>query len=402
MAITYEQLSPDQVRAIEATVRWYNSRDPRPYTLFGAAGSGKTTVARFIVEALGTTTQALAPTNRAAKILRNKGVDGARTIHSILFRPTQWCWTDNHVVDSRCVQDEAKHSHGVRFFKREDPPTGVKCFTIDEASMVGESIASDVAMFGIKTLAIGDPYQLPPVMDKPGYGRDLPGVELDSMHRFDSLSDIGQLANMIRVSSGLSAWHRKLPYVGFDQRDNYDLILAWRNQTRWQIVNTLRAIRGLPAETPVIGDRLISVANTYEINILNADELTVSGDPFPATNYGAINIPTKEAGLVQAWKKGFEDHEGEKWAAQQARRKGAAIAALTFSECMTVHKAQGGEWPNVLVVDDLNAMAHTPGVDINTWAYTAVTRASQKIDFIRIAEFPTGMKLRQLIAAAGV
>lgn len=401
MAVTFDQLSPDQVSAVNAAREWYNGRSNFPFYVYGPAGSGKTTVASHILAALGTTTQALAPTNRAARILRTRGVNGAKTIHSVLFQPTPWCQTRGCVVDSRCAQEESKHDHGVRFFKRHDPPTGVKCFTIDEASMVGRRIGDDVAMFGIKTLVIGDPYQLPPVGDEPAYiTSELPGVGLEVSHRFDSLSDIGKLANTIRTSSGLKDWKGLIPYVGFDAVDDYDLLLAWRNETRWNIINTLRAIRGRESDMPQEGDRLISVANTYEVNVLNADELTVCGPITQAIHMGAINIPTLENGVVQAWKAGFKDFEGEKWAAQQSRRKGASICALTFSECMTVHKAQGGEWENVLVVDDLDKANYVLKEDLNTWAYTAVTRASQRVDFIKISAFPTGMKLRQLISAA--
>lgn len=403
MAVSFDQLSPDQVNAVRQAQAWFNSRDIRPFRIFGPAGSGKTTVASHVLAALGTTTQALAPTNRAARILRTRGVHGAKTIHSVLFQPTPWCLTENHQVDNRCIQEESKHNHGVRFFKRHDPPEGVRCFTIDEASMVGRRIGDDIGLFRIKTLVIGDPYQLPPVGDEAAYASDLPGVDLETSHRFDSLSDIGKLANTIRMSSGLKDWKSLIPYVTFDDVHDYDLLLAWRNETRWQIINTLRAIRGLPDDRPVIGDRLISVANTYEAGVLNADELTVVGEITPTTHMGAWNIPTREAGVVMAWQAGFRDFEGEKWAAAQSRRKGTDICALTFSECMTVHKAQGGEWERVLVVDDLEKASwvldrDTPG-GLNTWAYTAVTRASKQVDFIKIGAFPTGMALRKLIAA---
>lgn len=400
MAVTFDQLSSDQVRAVEQAQIWFNSRSVEPFRIFGPAGSGKTTVASHVLEALGTTTQALAPTNRAARILRTRGVDEARTIHSVLFQPQPWCFTENHAVNNDCIQEESEHVHGPRFFKRADPPEGVRCFTIDEASMVGKRIGDDVAMFGIKTIVIGDPYQLPPVMDEPAYSSNLPGVDLDTMHRFDSLSDIGKLANIIRTSSGLRDWKGLLAHVDFDMVDNYDLLLAWRNDTRWQVITTLRSIRGLDLEVPQVGDRLISVANTYEVGILNADELMVTGQPYPSTHMGAWNIPT-DRGVVQAWKSGFKDQEGEKWAAQQSRRKGTNICALTWSECMTVHKAQGGEWPRVLIVDDLDKMQYTFRNDrggINTWAYTAVTRASRKVDFMKISSLPTGMKLRKLMA----
>lgn len=404
MAVTFAELSADQVNAVEQAVAWYQSRDPRVFYLSGAAGSGKTTTAAHVIRALGTTTQALAPTNRAARILRTKGV-AAKTIHSVLFQPTPWCSTENHQVDSRCIQNEAKHQHGVRFFKRIEPPEGVKCFTIDEASMVGKRVGDDIALFKVKTIVIGDPYQLPPVGDDPAYlTSDLPGVELEVSHRFDSLSDIGKLANTIRLSDGLADWKKLIPYVEFEDVDKYDLLLAWRNETRWQIITTLRSIRGLSLDLPQAGDRLISVANTYEVGVLNADELTVVGESYPATHMGAINIPT-DRGIVQAWKAGFKDFDGEQWAAAQSRKKGTDICALTWSECLTVHKAQGGEWSNVLVVDDLAKMdwvfSQKDPKGLNTWAYTAVTRASRQVDFIKIGAFPTGMKLRRLVAAAG-
>lgn len=403
MAVSFDQLSSDQVNAVTRAGEWFRSRDARPFKVFGPAGSGKTTTARFIIEALGTNTQALAPTNRAARILRSRGVNGAKTIHSVLFQPTPWCMTRSLPVDARCIQEQEQHQHGVRFFKRHDPPEGIQCFTIDEASMVGRRIGDDVELFGIKTIVIGDPYQLPPIGDEPAYTSDLPGVDLDTSHRFDSLSDIGKLANTIRLSSGLAGWKKLIPYVPFESVDQYDLLLAWRNETRWQIITTLRSLRGRSLEQPQIGDRLISVANTYEAGVLNADELTVIGEITPATHMGAFNVPTREAGVVQAWKAGFRDLEGEQWSASQSRRKGTNICALTWSECMTVHKAQGGEWENVLVVDDLSKMdwafRSTPG-GLNTWAYTAVTRASKLVDFIKIGAFPTGMALRKMIAAA--
>jgi exodeoxyribonuclease-5 len=402
MAVEFDQLSPDQVRAVREAESWYKSRDTRPFYISGPAGSGKTTVANHVIQALGTTTQALAPTNRAARILRTRGVNGAKTIHSVLFQPTPWCTTENHAVDNRCIQNEAKHQHGVRFFKRIDPPEGVKCFTIDEASMVGARVGDDIRMFNIKTIVIGDPYQLPPIGDDPAYVTTaLPGVALEVSHRFDSLSDIGKLANTIRLSAGLADWKRLLPYAGFEDVDKYNLLLAWRNETRWQIITTLRSVRGQSLEEPQVGDRLISVANTYEAGVLNADELIVAGPVTPATHLGAWNVPTLEKGVVQAWKAGFRDLDGEKWAAAQSRKRGTDICALTWSECMTVHKAQGGEWENVLIVDDLDMMNNMVPDTLNTWAYTAVTRASEQIDFIKIAAFPTGMKLRRLVAAVG-
>ncbi len=71
------------------------------------------------------------------------------------------------------------------------------------------------------------------------------------------------------------------------------------------------------------------------------------------------------------------------------RTGGRALA--TFANVITVHKAQGSEWPHVYIVDE------TPGLVAMTtkregfsagllagrqWLYTGITRASEKITII--------------------
>lgn len=56
-----------------------------------------------------------------------------------------------------------------------------------------------------------------------------------------------------------------------------------------------------------------------------------------------------------------------------------------YGYAMTCHKAQGGEWENVLV--DMCRFGGTANEDYFRWAYTALTRASKKLWFYRPPEF---------------
>lgn len=56
-----------------------------------------------------------------------------------------------------------------------------------------------------------------------------------------------------------------------------------------------------------------------------------------------------------------------------------------YGYAMTCHKAQGGEWPNVLV--DLFRYGNNANEDYFRWAYTAVTRASRMLWCYRSPEF---------------
>ena len=56
------------------------------FRLFGYAGTGKTTLARHIAEGVEGEVKYAAFTGKAALVMRNKGCDGASTIHSLIYR----------------------------------------------------------------------------------------------------------------------------------------------------------------------------------------------------------------------------------------------------------------------------------------------------------------------------
>ena len=68
--------------------------------------------------------------------------------------------------------------------------------------------------------------------------------------------------------------------------------------------------------------------------------------------------------------------------------RAAAIAKFDFAYALTVHKAQGSEWPYVLVIDESFCWKARKGQEDkgeeHKWLYTAVTRAQRKVVVVRL------------------
>jgi hypothetical protein len=122
----------------------------------GAAGTGKTTIIKAIINAIekahgpGTSFQLLAPTGKAADRIREKTGKPASTIHSFL---AQRGWLNDNLTFKRAGG------------KREE---GISTYIIDEASMVdlslGAALFRSINWASVQRLIlVGDSNQLPPI-----------------------------------------------------------------------------------------------------------------------------------------------------------------------------------------------------------------------------------------------
>lgn len=179
-------LTGDQHNALEKLNVFLQS-DERVFILQGYAGSGKTTLLKGFVEYLKSLQkqyQLMAPTGRAAKILRDKTGTG-RTIHSAIYNLKNLEAVNS---DSDEVAD-----HSLKYiFPIDLNKTDESVFIVDEASMVsskesknelfdfGTNVLLDDLLTYVfssnknnKIIFVGDPAQLAPVGDNNSYALDL-------------------------------------------------------------------------------------------------------------------------------------------------------------------------------------------------------------------------------------
>src|SRR3954452_25432358 len=83
--------TPHQDAALKAVADWLKAKPgkgstPQTLRLFGYAGTGKTTLARHLAEAVDGTALFAAFTGKAALVMRSKGCERASTIHSLIYK----------------------------------------------------------------------------------------------------------------------------------------------------------------------------------------------------------------------------------------------------------------------------------------------------------------------------
>ncbi|TIX13650.1 MAG: ATP-binding protein, partial [Mesorhizobium sp.] len=185
------EFSPQQDEALKAVARWLKEGRPQIFRLFGYAGTGKTTLARYFAEHVDGQVQFAAFTGKAAQVLRSKGAVNARTIHSLIYRPK----------GEESVSDEVtgKTSISPTFsLNRQSPIARAKLVVIDECSMVDEQLGRDLMSFGTPILVLGDPAQLPPISGGGFFTEHEPDVLLTEIHRQARDNPIIRLALDVR------------------------------------------------------------------------------------------------------------------------------------------------------------------------------------------------------------
>lgn len=414
-----------QADAVDHVIDWFDHGDQQVFRLFGYAGTGKTTLARIIVDALDLNRVCYAAfTGKAAYVLRNKGAGGASTVHSLIYTPVEKArdkldelkktLTDTEDSAEQAVlrvqirREEDKLATPGFVLKEDSDLEDADLCVLDEVSMVGTGMAHDLLSFGTKLLVLGDPAQLPPV-DGGGYFiNHAPDHLLTEIHRSAADSPVTRLATAVRSSPpgdrdlgipGLDGESGRRPRVGRDQLTTFDQVLVGTNKTRWVMVHTLRGLFGLSGAVPQPGDRIMVLANNAEACVFNGQQFTVGAahpdEKSPDVLHMLVFDDDEQPRLLDVWACGFEDLDGEKLAKRHGRSR---IVAATFGQAITVHKAQGSQWRNVLVVDESRVFGHIAQkehaslgaaaaaieahVAARRWLYTAVSRASDRVVII--------------------
>jgi exodeoxyribonuclease-5 len=360
-----------QETALRRINRWLRGGEG-VFTLGGVAGAGKTTLARRVAEEVRGRVVVVAPTNKAASVLRDKGLPQAQTLHSLLYRPV-----DNRDCDCRAAG--AAHQRWClakkpRFvLNAELELRGAGLLIVDEASMVKAEDATNLLSFGVPTLVLGDPFQLPPVSSMP-YWTEW-DYFLDEVHRQARNSPVLRLATAVREGRSL----RPGRYGGsvvtakpleFDT-DDWDQMVVGYNKTRCAFNARYRAIVGFTGELPQPGERVIVRSNDRLLGLINGDLWTVGA----ARTHSSQSVELSLLGgpAVRAWRYGFDGIAGWERLNGMAWAEQRKYATVHYGYAITCHSAQGSEWPRVIVRNE------PPRADPQRWLYTAITRARNRV-----------------------
>ncbi|WP_174800825.1 ATP-dependent DNA helicase [Martelella limonii] len=373
------ELSPQQDEALQAVARWLKEGRAPVFRLFGYAGTGKTTLARYFAEHVDGDVLFAAFTGKAAQVLRSRGATNARTIHSLIYRPK-----GEEMIED---EDTGKTSVSPMFtLNRQSPLAKAALIIIDECSMVDEKLGQDLVSFGTPVLVLGDPGQLPPVSGGGYFTNHEPDFLLTEIHRQARDNPIIDLAMKVREGEAIGYGDYGLAQVISKHDVTQDLVLdadqvlVGTNRTRRRYNQRLRELKGFTQVHPQAGDKLVCLRNDPAKGLLNGSLWKVMSASRETVKPG-INLlvnpeeddPDRSAARIKLLKAAFEDAETEiPWSTKKR------YDDFDYGYALTVHKAQGSQWSNVVLFDESWAFRDTR----ERWLYTAITRAAEKLTIV--------------------
>ena len=385
--------SPQQEAALSAAAAWLSAGDRPWFYLAGYAGTGKTTLAKHLAQGTLGETLFAAFTGKAAHVMRKAGCLGATTIHSLIYRARSKSGLalvqlekELEALDPDQVSERTRLE---RLVARErenlkqpwfelNPESSLRhasLLVVDECSMVDDRIAADLLSFQVPVLVLGDPAQLPPVKGTGFFTSQTPDVCLTEVHRQARDNPIVAMATDVRegrdLAYGSYGESKVVPREKVTPQAGVQ-ILVGKNETRRKANARCREGRGT---YPEAGDRLVCLRNDHQAGVLNGSTWDVleAADPGDDDTLQVV-IRGDEGDVLDAiaWAAPFRGEEVP-WAIRRDAQE------FDYGYALTVHKAQGSQWPDVFVLDE----SHLFRSDARRHLYTAVTRAMERVTVMR-------------------
>ncbi|MCB2111519.1 MAG: AAA family ATPase [Defluviimonas sp.] len=430
--------------------------------IVGKAGSGKTMLLAELARALTDagvemvsgdyegrrrkerrTLAVLAPTNKAASVLRGHGVP-ATTIHRILYTPVydpeyeriaEWLagsgerpvvegLTDAALDRARAFYDQIKSIPGalaaaglrgsdfILGWKRREDPLDIGF--VDEASMLDERQLDDLREIFPTLVLFGDPAQLAPVGQSGEMVFDrLPEARKLALHRIHRQEDdnpILDLAHALgdpdlgfeRFEAMVAQAARRDHRVVWSERVDATLmarspVLVWRNQTRIRLIQAFRTAYEAPPDVLLPGEPLICDGIELPLKhrkkrldleargLIKGAQVIYRG-PGTRPGFAQLHLIGSDDPLMSAASIiKIEVPDEEEPLIASAATMGAVFL---HGAAVTIHKAQGSQWEEVQVfAPDLFVAARMGRIEagIPLWkrlAYVAITRAEARLHWV--------------------
>ncbi|ASM71248.1 MULTISPECIES: ATP-dependent DNA helicase [Roseobacteraceae] len=428
----------------------------------GKAGSGKTLLLAQLYKALEQagvevvsgdyesrkrkekrTLAILAPTNKAASVLRLRGVP-ATTIHRILYTPVydpeyeriaEWLagngerpdiadltemaldraaafYANNKSIPGALAAAGLRGSDFITGWKRREEPLDIGF--IDESSMLDDKQFGDLKEIFPTLLLFGDPAQLAPVgQSGTMVFEKLPApqvMNLSRVHRQAADNPILDLAHAL-ADPALEFHHfekmveeasKRDERVVWGQRVEVDLmsrspVLVWRNATRIRLINAFRTVYGAPEDALIEGEPLICDGIELPLKhrkkrldleargLIKGAQVVFLGagrkPGFSRLHVMGAEDPQISAASIVKIEKPDEEEPFIPFAAGMG-------AVFLHGAAVTIHKAQGSQWDTVQVfTPDLFVAARMGRVEAGQplWkrlAYVAITRAQNRLIWV--------------------
>jgi len=390
--------SPQQAKAVDEVGAWLKGGDrtPQVFRLFGYAGTGKTTLAMHLATPAAVFA---AYTGKAASVLRRKKCFNASTIHSLIYtveepnhdlirKQKERIKTETSEALKEQLQRELVDMTKPRFvLKNLDELEGYDLIVIDEVSMVGEQIGSDLLSFKKKILVLGDPAQLPPIEGGGFFTSQQPDILLTEIHRQAQGNPIINMATMVRQGKKLSFGQFGDSQVISRHRiadldpSVFDQMIVGLNRTRKAFNNTYRdRVLGFVGSTPEQGDKVICLRNNHKEGLLNGTMWAVRNakDIGYAVRMSIAPYDEYDAGEDVGEDDDYltvEAHQFDTDLKQVPYYERRKAEEFDFGYAITCHKAQGSQWSNVFIQNESYAFRE----EASRWLYTALRRAEHKV-----------------------
>ena len=391
------ELTKKQEEGLKIAVARHKSREK--YTVIsGYAGTGKSTLVRFIIDALDVDEDKVAYatyTGKAAEVLRKKGNPNAMTLHRLLY--------------------DSIPRQGGGFIRIPKKQLDYDIVVVDEVSMVPKTMVDMLLAHRVYILFLGDPGQLPQIDKKEAHNLlDRPHVFLDEVMRQAAESEIIQLTMKIRNGEDIPFMHGKevivVPKAELvtGHLTWADIIICATNKTRHNMNRQKRELLGYSGVLQT-GERIIVKRNYWEDCDEDGNALvngTVGTVANPYESFVRIpsyikndrrDLPLIGCIFTPDGGKSFDTFEIDKdyllkeepcvdWrVSYQLGKLKPKIGDIlpkqaTYGYALTCHAAQGSEFDKVLVIEESFPFDKT---EHQHWLYTAATRAAEKLVLVR-------------------
>jgi exodeoxyribonuclease-5 len=430
--------------------------------VMGKAGSGKTLLLAHLYNALAEagvemisgdyesrrrrdkrTLAILAPTNKAASVLRMRGVP-ATTIHRILYTPVydpeyeriaEWLAGEIERPEVEGLTDEAltraqefyqnnksipgalaaaglRGSDFITGWKRRENPLDIGF--VDEASMLDDRQFDDLKEIFPTLIVFGDPAQLAPVNQSGNMVFDTLSeprkLTLERVHRQTQDSPILDLAHALAdpqlefhdFEQMIQDVAQRDDRVQWGQRVEVDLmarspVLVWRNATRIRLIQAFRTVYGASDDSLLPGEPLICDGIELPMKhrkkridleargLIKGAQVIYLG-PGRKPGFSRLHVvgaedPQLSAASIVKIEKPDEEEPFIPFAARMG-------ATFLHGAAVTIHKAQGSQWDTVQAfAPDIYTAARMGRTEAGTplWkrlAYVAITRAQERLVWV--------------------